>query len=196
MAEVLDKALAGDDFYRPLAAGLEERHQGAERLDLGRPGRRDRLPHRVAATRTEVDDCDVPEGAVAMVRARSDRPTRHPRQAVVDSPPRRSRSSSVATVGSLPSRTARKPRPPGAPAIRRARLTRCLHTRVSFEGPAPRPAFNKEAGKMASRFCTKCGTPRTGEFVYCPSCGFKFEQTSAAGPTENRSTPSGMPGPI
>ena len=57
---------------------------------------------------------------------------------------------------------------------------------------------------MASRFCTKCGTPRTGEFVYCPSCGFKFEQTSAAGPTENRSyseryagTPySGTPAPV
>jgi hypothetical protein len=37
---------------------------------------------------------------------------------------------------------------------------------------------------MASRFCTKCGTPRTGAFVYCPSCGFKFQEAAAQQPDD------------
>ena len=80
----------GDDavFLSPAyLASLQKRRQSAQRSDLRRPGRGDRLPLRLPTTRAEVNGRDMPEGAVAVVDARPDGPARHLRYGVVDGCP-------------------------------------------------------------------------------------------------------------
>jgi len=89
--QIRDCAGSYSPAYRLLSpaylTGLEELHEGAQRLNLGRAGPGDRFPLRVAATGAEIDDGDVPERHLAVVGAGSNGPARHLRDGVVDGPP-------------------------------------------------------------------------------------------------------------